>query len=203
MVTKRARTDSAKVARRRDIIRGAAGCLGARGLNAVSMQDIATACNLTKPALYSYFATREEIILAVYRTLLNDGMAAFNRSLLAAGHPLPRASFNSLFVSSFAERPLLCHLTIHLTATVAPKLTAATAEHLRTETAEQLAGLRALLLHYGYADADTADDLARAYYTILTGAAQIAAMPAGQSRTDMIDSAAFTANCLAALACLR
>ena len=203
MVTKRARTDSAKVARRRDIIRGAAGCLGARGLNAVSMQDIATACNLTKPALYSYFATREEIILAVYRTLLNDGMAAFNRSLLAAGHPLPRASFNSLFVSSFAERPLLCHLTNHLTATVAPKLTAATAEHLRTETAEQLAGLRALLLHYGYADADTADDLARAYYTILTGAAQIAAMPAGQSRTDMIDSTAFTANCLAALACLR
>ena len=203
MVTKRARTDSAKVARRRDIIRGAAGCLGARGLNAVSMQDIATACNLTKPALYSYFATREEIILAVYRTLLNDGMAAFNRSLLAAGHPLPRASFNSLFMSSFAERPLLCHLTNHLTATVAPKLTAATAEHLRTETAEQLAGLRALLLHYGYADADTADDLARAYYTILTGAAQIAAMPAGQSRTDMIDSAAFTANCLAALACLR
>lgn len=203
MVTKRARTDSAKVARRRDIIRGAAGCLGARGLNAVSMQDIATACNLTKPALYSYFATREEIILAVYRTLLNDGMAAFNRSLLAAGHPLPRASFNSLFVSSFAERPLLCHLTNHLTATVAPKLTAATAEHLQTETAEQLAGLRALLLHYGYADADTADDLARAYYTILTGAAQIAAIPAGQSRTDMIDSAAFTANCLAALACLR
>ena len=203
MVTKRARTDSAKVARRRDIIRGAAGCLGARGLNAVSMQDIATACNLTKPALYSYFATREEIILAVYRTLLNDGMAAFNRSLLAAGHPLPRASFNSLFVSSFAERPLLCHLTNHLTATVAPKLTAATAEHLQTETAEQLAGLRALLLHYGYADADTADDLARAYYTLLTGAAQIAAIPAGQSRTDMIDSAAFTANCLAALACLR
>ena len=203
MVTKRARTDSAKVARRRDIIRGAAGCLGARGLNAVSMQDIATACNLTKPALYSYFAMREEIILAVYRTLLNDGMAAFNRSLLAAGHPLPRASFNSLFVSSFAERPLLCHLTNHLTATLAPKLTAATAEHLRTETAEQLAGLGALLLHYGYADADTADDLARAYYTILTGAAQIAAMPAGQSRTDMIDSAAFTANCLAALACLR
>ena len=203
MVTKRARTDSAKVARRRDIIRGAAGCLGARGLNAVSMQDIATACNLTKPALYSYFATREEIILAVYRTLLNDGMAAFNRSLLPAGHPLPRASFNSLFVSSFAERPLLCHLTNHLTATVAPKLTAATAEHLRTETAEQLAGLRTLLLHYGYADAKTADDLARAYYTILTGAAQIAAMPGGQSRTEMIDSAAFTANCLAALACLR
>ena len=203
MVTKRARTDSAKVARRRDIIRGAAGCLGARGLNAVSMQDIATACNLTKPALYSYFATREEIILAVYRTLLNDGMAAFNRSLLPAGHPLPRASFNSLFVSSFAERPPLCHLTNHLTATVAPKLTAATAEHLRTETAEQLAGLRTLLLHYGYADAKTADDLARAYYTILTGAAQIAAMPGGQSRTEMIDSAAFTANCLAALACLR
>ena len=203
MVTKRARTDSAKVARRRDIIRGAAGCLGARGLNAVSMQDIATACILARLALYSYFATREEIILAVYRTLLNDGMAAFNRSLLPAGHPLPRASFNSLFVSSFAERPLLCHLTNHLTATVAPKLTAATAEHLRTETAEQLAGLRTLLLHYGYADAKTADDLARAYYTILTGAAQIAAMPGGQSRTEMIDSAAFTANCLAALACLR
>jgi len=203
MATARARSDNAKAARRRDIINATAGLVGAHGLNAVSMQDIAAACKLTKPALYGYFATREEIILAAYRTLLNDCMAAFNRSLLAAGAPLPRASFNRIFVSSFAARPLLCHLINHLTATLAPKLTAATAEHLRTGTAEQLAGLRALLLHYGYADAKSAGDLARAYYSILTGAVQIAAMPGGEFRTDMIDKAAFNANCLAALGCLR
>ena len=208
-VTKqRARSDTAKAARRTAIIEAAMARLDTRDLLAVSMQDIANACGLTKPALYNYFQAREELFLAVYRRLLRDWLTDFNRSLLAAGHPLPRATFNSLFVTSFAARPLLCHLTNHLTATLAPRLTASSCESLKAETSDQLAGLRALLVHYGYADADDAGDLAWAYYTILVGAAQIADWPADMARmTDggaqASDRTAFEANCLATLALLK
>jgi AcrR family transcriptional regulator len=204
----RARSDTAKRARRTAIIEATMARLDAHGLHAVSMQDIANACGLTKPALYSYFRAREELFLAVYRRLMRDWLTDFNRSLLTAGHPLPRATFNSLFVSGFAARPLLCHLTNHLTATLAPRLTASSCESLKAETSDQLAGLRSLLVHYGYADADNAGDLAWAYYTILVGAAQIANWPAGMARmkdgaAQTNDRAAFEANCLATLACLR
>tara|TARA_X000000950_G_scaffold235288_1_gene285650 strand:+ start:4537 stop:5169 length:633 start_codon:yes stop_codon:yes gene_type:complete len=205
---RRARSDTAKAARRTAIIEAAMARLDTRDLLAVSMQDIANACGLTKPALYNYFQAREELFLAVYRRLLRDWLTDFNRSLLAAGHPLPRATFNSLFVTSFAARPLLCHLTNHLTATLAPRLTASSCESLKAETSDQLAGLRALLVHYGYADADDAGDLAWAYYTILVGAAQIADWPADMARmTDggaqASDRTAFEANCLATLALLK
>jgi len=207
--TKRARSDAAKSARRTEIILAAMARLAAHGLHDVSMQDIANDCGLTKPALYTYFTTREELFLAVYRRLLRDWMTDFNRSLLVAGHPLPRMTFDRLFVTSFAARPLLGHLTNHLTATLVPNLTAATIDSLKVETSDQLAGLRALLQHYGYADeTDGAGDLARAYHTILVGAAQIADWPSNarslnRPPTAKTDHAGFTANCLAALACLR
>ena len=208
MTILRARSDTAKAARRAEIIEATVAQLDAHGLHAVSMQDIANACGLTKPALYNYFPTREELFLDVYRRLLRDWLTDFNRSLLAAGHLLPRATFNSLFVTSFVARPLLCHLTNHLTATLAPRLTVSSCESLKAETSDQLAGLRALLVHYGYADADDAEDLAWAHYTILVGAAQIADWPADMARmTDggaqSSDRTAFEANCLATLALLK
>ena len=208
MTTLRARSDAAKTARRIEIIEATTARLDAHGLHAVSMQDIANACGLTKPALYNYFPTREELFLAVYRRLLRDWLTDFNRSLLVAGHPLLRATFNSLFVTSFAAQPLLCHLTNHLTATLAPKLTTSTFDSLKVETSDQLAGLRSLLMHYGFADADNAADLAWAYYTILVGAAQIADWPAGMAGMEdgaapTSDRAAFEANCSVTLACLK
>lgn len=206
----RARSDAAKAARRTAIIEAAMARLDVHGLHAVSLQDIANDCGLSKPALYHYFRAREELFLAVYRRLLRDWLTGFNRSLLTAGHPLPRATFNSLFVSGFAARPLLGHLTNHLTATLTPRLTGSACDSLKTETLDQLAGLSSLLVHYGYADAGTGDaeNLAWAYYTVLVGAAQIADWPAGlapvkDDAAPAIDRATFEANCLATLACLR
>ena len=201
----------------------AASCLAERGVDAVSMQDIATSCDLTKPALYTYFPTREELLFAVYRHLMNDWMKVFNRSLMAASGPLPREEFNRIFVTSFAATPLLGHLTNHLFATIAPGLGGTSLEALRTGTADQMAGLRSLLIHYGFADAgsgdaksadagtgdaNAGDDLAWAYYSILAGAAQIADFSRAVSREAdapqaITERAAFTQNCLATLNCLR
>ena len=201
----------------------AASCLAERGVDAVSMQDIATSCDLTKPALYTYFPTREELLFAVYRHLMNDWMKVFNRSLMAASGPLPREEFNRIFVTSFAATPLLGHLTNHLFATIAPGLGGTSLEALRTGTADQMAGLRSLLIHYGFADAgsgntgsgntgtgdaNAGDDLAWAYYSILAGAAQIADFSRAASREAdapqaITERAAFTQNCLATLNCLR
>ena len=199
----------------------------------MSMQDIATSCDLTKPALYTYFPTREELLFAVYRHLMNGWMKVFNRSLMAASTPLPCEEFNRIFVTSFAATPLLGHLTNHLFATIAPGLGGTSLEALRTGTTDQMAGLRALLIHYGFADvgtgntgngntgngdagtgdagtgdANAGDDLAWAYYTILAGAAQIADFSRAAPREAdtpraITERAAFTQNCLATLNCLR
>jgi len=208
MVTRRARSESAKVARRDEIIAVTSAQLEARGIYALSMQDIAIACNLTKPALYNYFPNREALFLVIYQRLVQRWLADFNRSLVAASYPLPRDAFNRLFVESFAARPLLRHLTNHLTATMAPKLSPAAFAGLTTHTSDQLSGLAALLVHFGYADDGGAEDLSWAYYTVVTGAAQIADQPnkvadAGNPPGSTPERASFVANCLATLACLR
>jgi len=208
MITRRARSETAKAARRDEIIAATESQLVMHGVQAVSMQDIATACNLTKPALYNYFSTREAIFLALYQKLVRHWLTGFNRSLVTADHPLPRNAFNRLFVESFAAQPLLCHLTNHLTATVAPKLSAAALLRLKSDTSDQLAGLAALLVHYGYTDDNGSQDLSWAYYTIVTGAAQIADQPDGAAADDRLsmpapERASFVANCLATLAWLR
>jgi AcrR family transcriptional regulator len=208
MITRRARSESAKAARRDEIIAVTSAQLEARGIYALSMQDIAIACNLTKPALYNYFPNREALFLVIYQKLVQHWLADFNRSLMAASYPLPRDAFNRLFVESFAARPLLRHLTNHLTATMAPKLSPAAFAGLTSDTSDQLAGLAALLVHYGYVDDSGAEDLSWAYYTVVTGAAQIADQPdkvadAGNPPGSTLERASFVANCLATLACLR
>ncbi|MEX0502859.1 TetR/AcrR family transcriptional regulator [Alphaproteobacteria bacterium LSUCC0719] len=208
MTTRRARSETAKAARRDEIIAVTSAQLGARGIYALSMQDIAIACNLTKPALYNYFPNREALFLVIYQKLVQRWLADFNRSLMAASHPLPRDGFNRLFVESFAMQPLLRHLTNHLTATMAPKLNPAAFAGLTADTSDQLAGLATLLVHYGYVDKSGAEDLSWAYYTIVTGAAQIADQPDGVADTgtppiSVPERASFVANCLATLACLR
>lgn len=76
-----------KVARRRreveiartreDILLAAARALGRRGFGSVSMQEIAADVGFTAPALYAYFASKEEIFSALKAMLHNELTATF------------------------------------------------------------------------------------------------------------------------------
>src|SRR4030042_3178591 len=50
---------------RDEILGAAAGIIGAKGFEATSMQDIATAVNLQKASLYHHFSSKQEILLAI------------------------------------------------------------------------------------------------------------------------------------------
>jgi AcrR family transcriptional regulator len=52
-----------------------------RGFAATSMQEIADAVGMTKPALYYHFKDKQDLLLAVLGREMEDGHRAFNESL--------------------------------------------------------------------------------------------------------------------------
>jgi AcrR family transcriptional regulator len=56
---------------RRAILEAAAGCFGAAGFDACSMEAIGEAAGVTKPTLYAYFASKEQL----FDTLLRETFA--------------------------------------------------------------------------------------------------------------------------------
>lgn len=55
---------------REEILSAAAGIISAKGFEATSMQDIATAVNLQKASLYHHFSSKQEILLALLDSAL-------------------------------------------------------------------------------------------------------------------------------------
>jgi AcrR family transcriptional regulator len=88
-----------KVARRRrevqiartreDILLAAARALGRRGFGSVSMQEIAADVGFTAPALYAYFASKEDIFSAL-RIMLHDELMGTFQPPPPEGQPLRR-----------------------------------------------------------------------------------------------------------------
>lgn len=62
---RRARTEENKKQREQDIINAALALCDERGLEAVTFEAVAQRLGLTRPLIYSYFRTREELIAAM------------------------------------------------------------------------------------------------------------------------------------------
>lgn len=75
----RARSEAEKAERREAILAAAADLLPATGFEAFSMAALAAKAGIAKGTLYLYFASREEVLLALYV----ETMAAWSRALLA------------------------------------------------------------------------------------------------------------------------
>jgi len=63
-------TDEKRAARRLQILEAAWICFQKQGLHATTMSDIITASGLSAGAVYSYFPSKEELILAAVKTSL-------------------------------------------------------------------------------------------------------------------------------------
>ena len=57
---------------RTKILKTAFNLMGKKAVKDVSMQEIATACNITKPSLYYYFKSKDEICYTIIRYVLDD-----------------------------------------------------------------------------------------------------------------------------------
>lgn len=80
-------SDERRAARRAQILNAAWTCFQRQGLHATTMDDIIKASGLSAGAVYSYFPSKEELILAAVTTSLT-GLAALLTPTLEA-RPLP------------------------------------------------------------------------------------------------------------------
>ncbi len=70
---------------RRDILRTAARLFQERGYEATSMQDVASALNVSKGALYHHFQSKDEILFDI----MNHGLDVFDEEVLNVVRPIP------------------------------------------------------------------------------------------------------------------
>lgn len=73
-------------ARRRDVLDAAVRVFSQRGYRAASMQDIAARVGLSKPALYHYVQSKEQVLVELYEGVLEDSLASV-RAIAAADGP--------------------------------------------------------------------------------------------------------------------
>lgn len=106
----RARRPAEKAARREAILEAAARLLDQGLLQEVSLNAIAQQAGLTKPNLYRYFESREDILLALF---LKDLRAFRDQVVTGAacvqpGGPDAGEAIADLLVKAYAHQPRLC-----------------------------------------------------------------------------------------------
>ena len=111
MVTQvRARSEEAKAARRAQILAEARHLLGTTRYPELTLADIAARVGLTKPALFAYFVSKEELFLSLYENLLGDWLDELERHLQTGGRQTPAGLARTVTTLSL-ERPELTRLT--------------------------------------------------------------------------------------------
>ena len=167
----RARSDDAKRARRQFILATADQLLRLYGFDAFTMNRLAAAADLAKGTLYLYFATREELVLALY-TDLHDGW--MNR-FIDAEKKMATPDYDALcarFYHSFVADALLVDLAARVTFGLEPYVPLAawiTAKQAQTRFARRLGGMFCRIFS---CDPAQAQRLAWAFLAGLSGAQQ-------------------------------
>jgi AcrR family transcriptional regulator len=77
-----------------------------RGVQATSLQDIATRLGITKPALYYHFASREELVRSIITPMLDD-LEGYVGALEAAPEHDPRTLLEGFFDVHLKHRDIL------------------------------------------------------------------------------------------------
>ena len=167
----RARSGDAKRARRQFILSTAGQLLRHEGFDAFTMNKLAAATDLAKGTLYLYFATREELVLALY-TDLHDGWI---HRFIAAEKQMVTLDFDALcvrFYQSFVADALLVDLAARVTSGLEPHVPLAawvTAKQAQMRSAKRLGGMFYQI--FG-CDPAQAQRLAWAFLAALSGAQQ-------------------------------
>jgi TetR/AcrR family transcriptional regulator, cholesterol catabolism regulator len=84
-------------AQRRRVLRASVEIFSKRGFRATSMNEIAAGVGLSKPTLYHYFRNKEELLVLIYRDVLDDSLRMAHETVAAA--PTPLDAVRELIVS--------------------------------------------------------------------------------------------------------
>ena len=167
----RARSDDAKRARRQFILSTAEQILRCDGFDVFTMDKLASRADIAKGTLYLYFATREELMLAVY-TDLHDGW--MNRFIDAEKQAVT-SNYNTLcarFYQSFVADALLVDMAARVTSCLEPHVPHVAwvkAKQAQNRSAKRLGGM---FCHIFRCDTAHAQRLAWAFLAGLSGAQQ-------------------------------
>jgi len=82
--------------RLQDVLAAAVDTFSSKGYRATSMRDIADAVGLSKPALYYYVTSKEELLVQLYEHVLDANLAAARR--IAADTEDPMTALRSVLV---------------------------------------------------------------------------------------------------------
>lgn len=100
---RRARSAADKAEREQQILTAADALFRERGLDRLTLAEVAAHTGLTKAALYRYFRSKEVLFLAVYRRALDR--------LVAAIEALPAQAFPGGFTDTLLAHDSYCRLT--------------------------------------------------------------------------------------------
>lgn len=94
---------------RRLVLDRAAEIFSRRGFRATSMNEIAAAVGLSKPTLYHYFRSKEELLVRLYSDVLDESLRMAEQTVAAAGDPLTaiRELISTRVVYTCEKRSLL------------------------------------------------------------------------------------------------
>ncbi|MFC4452687.1 TetR/AcrR family transcriptional regulator [Deinococcus sonorensis] len=102
----RARSEEAKLERRSEILAQARRLATTVRYPDLTLQQVAEQVGLSKPALYAYFPTKEELFLSLTQQVLGEWLAALEQHLRLGARHTP-GSLAGLMVTLLRERPEL------------------------------------------------------------------------------------------------
>ncbi len=73
---------------RQRVLRASVEIFSKRGFRATSMNEIAAGVGLSKPTLYHYFHNKEELLVLIYRDVLDDSLRMAHETVAAAATPI-------------------------------------------------------------------------------------------------------------------
>jgi AcrR family transcriptional regulator len=82
------------------VLAESAAIFSRRGFRATSMNEIAAAVGLSKPTLYHYFRSKEELLVRLYSDVLDESLVLGRETVAAAASPL--AAIRDLIASRVA-----------------------------------------------------------------------------------------------------
>ena len=85
--TRSSGTTAAGAGRRKEILEVAERLFWQKGFHAASMDDVAEAIGLTKPAIYHYFRSKDDILLELRQSIIDDMLHLIEGVLEADGSP--------------------------------------------------------------------------------------------------------------------
>lgn len=129
----RARKPEQKEVRRRAILQAARDLAREVGPIEIGLNDLGRRSGVSKPNIYRYFESREEILFRLYLAEMTEMVEAVEAHLKAAPVPLDVATVSAILAREHLSRPLLCQLGGMVSSILEHNMTAVTIAAVKTE----------------------------------------------------------------------